>query len=428
MLCSLYFAIGDTQRTMPDRLCAMWDQFFGGSAIVLVAACDVLLILRLYALYGKQKRVLLGLGLVLCAELIVEAVIIGLVTHNEMAVDKPSVLTVDGCLTTDSFGSLDLVAWVPALATNTIYFILMLYKLHPYIRELGPKGTTTRLLTVFVRDGSIFFAIVFAAVLVNALIPPLVGQGARVGLEEVGLPWVVAAFSFSGARLTLNLRSAVVPEDAGKGEGEKAELGEAYRREVVVIDRNRNRGRGRAGPQVVQGGRGSEDSTMTAESSGTCPSTLPPVYETEEERGAASGEGGSVADTASARKERERDSVVDIAPRPQPQPQPQRPGIDVLRRRSSVRSPPERPRPSFGPRRDASRGLSAASASGRGSLPTYAAHGSDALLELGRTGSDESGGSGRSGGSAGSGHSGTGRCWCGGDCAGDGGEAEGEKA
>lgn len=76
---------------------------------------------------------------------------------------------------------------------------MTLYKLWE-LRVNGIKASG--ILTVFVRDGAMFFAMVFVAELVNTLTAAI----APLPLLEVGGPWLVAVFGIATSRLVLNLR------------------------------------------------------------------------------------------------------------------------------------------------------------------------------------------------------------------------------
>lgn len=179
--------------------CAAYIRINGFGTQVLAYFVDGLLILRLHSVYGKKRAVTIPLVLLYIAQAIIEAVLVGVSTSTTKPTPPPPVIAPwKGCFYSNP-PRFVLAAWVPSLVFQSILFTMTLYKLWE-LRVNGIKASG--ILTVFVRDGAMFFAMVFVAELVNTLTAAI----APLPLLEVGGPWLVAVFGIATSRLVLNLR------------------------------------------------------------------------------------------------------------------------------------------------------------------------------------------------------------------------------
>lgn len=110
-------------------------------------------------------------------------------------------------------------ASVPNLTLALVFLGLTLWKLFQTQRSLNGSFTLKKLreldsvspiLMAFVTDGSVFFALI-AAALVVGMIPSFAVSGP---IQSAFLPWTMAFYSYSGAHLVLNLRSRVLGKSA----------------------------------------------------------------------------------------------------------------------------------------------------------------------------------------------------------------------
>ncbi|RDB18705.1 hypothetical protein Hypma_014732 [Hypsizygus marmoreus] len=167
--------------------------FEGASTVALIAVCELIMILRVFALYGRSFPILIFLMILWVVQVIISSV--GLSTG--FAVPLPPGLI--GCIFTGSsplFPSL----WVAPLVTNSIMFFLTLYRTRDYILQTGHAPT----LHIFVRDGTMYFLVILMANLMNTLIYFLaVGD-----LKAIGASFSQLITATMVSRLVLNLRSA----------------------------------------------------------------------------------------------------------------------------------------------------------------------------------------------------------------------------
>ncbi|EJD40951.1 hypothetical protein AURDEDRAFT_169928 [Auricularia subglabra TFB-10046 SS5] len=166
---------------------------------VLAYIVDSLLILHLHSVYGRRRSITIPLLLLYIAQAIIEAVLVAVSTSTTKAIPAPSIMpSWPGCFY-DKPPRFVLAAWVPSLILQTILFAMTLYKLWE-LRVNGIKASG--ILNVFVRDGAMFFAMIFAATLMNALTAAI----APLPLLEIGGPWLIAIYGIATSRLILNLR------------------------------------------------------------------------------------------------------------------------------------------------------------------------------------------------------------------------------
>ncbi|CAA7261274.1 unnamed protein product [Cyclocybe aegerita] len=174
------------------KVCDNFVVFEGASTVAMVAVCELIMILRVYALYNRSNVVLTFLLLLWIAQISVSAV--GLRTG--FAVALPPELT--GCILTGSSSIFPLV-WVSPLVTDTCIFALTLWRTRKYISRSGAAPT----LHLFVRDGVLYFLVIFMANLLNTLLFFLAPEG----LRAIGASFSQLITALMVSRLVLNLRS-----------------------------------------------------------------------------------------------------------------------------------------------------------------------------------------------------------------------------
>ncbi|KAF9029595.1 hypothetical protein BJ165DRAFT_1520378 [Panaeolus papilionaceus] len=90
--------------------------------------------------------------------------------------------------------------WVAPLITDTCIFVLTLYRLRPFARKGAGKTPTIQ---IFIRDGVMYFLVIFAANLINCLIYFIAPED----LRALGASFSQVLTSVMISRLVLNLRS-----------------------------------------------------------------------------------------------------------------------------------------------------------------------------------------------------------------------------
>jgi len=187
-----------------------------GSCPVIVIALNAIMLLRVFAIYKRCKRVFITLlVLVLCNA---AAVLWGHITVAKdlaagvFAVPAPW----EGCATRIPNIRFGLVAYIPDFMLSLVFLVMTLRKLveshegyHGKLswRSLKPDDmeNASPLVVAFVRDGTIFFALSTAVTFLKTMAVSIVDE-----MDEPGFyPWLFALDSYIGAHLILDLRAAV---------------------------------------------------------------------------------------------------------------------------------------------------------------------------------------------------------------------------
>ncbi|KAG7090646.1 hypothetical protein E1B28_009747 [Marasmius oreades] len=183
--------------------------FEGYTTVGLVAVCELVMILRVFALYGRNYWILGFLMVVLAVQIIISSY--GL-SFGLRAPLPPGLI---GCIFT---GPPDKPifpgVWYAPAATDFIIFSLTLYRTMKFIRD---SSSTTPLITQFARDGILYFAVIFTANMVNVIIY----QTAVADLKAIGASFSQMITSVMISRLVLNLRGVGESLVDGVGPGEQ---------------------------------------------------------------------------------------------------------------------------------------------------------------------------------------------------------------
>ncbi|KAH9485399.1 hypothetical protein JR316_0002307 [Psilocybe cubensis] len=117
------------------------------------------MILRVYALYLGNKKILTFLLTLLCGQVIVSAWAV----HNGMRVPQPPGFP--GCVLTGK-NSFFAALWGAPLVTDSCIFILTTWRTIRYMRKHGRMTA----LEILLRDGTLYFFTIFGVNLMNTLI------------------------------------------------------------------------------------------------------------------------------------------------------------------------------------------------------------------------------------------------------------------
>ncbi|KAI5117405.1 hypothetical protein M0805_004627 [Coniferiporia weirii] len=190
--------------SLMTQICHGWTFFEAVTGQLIVLGVEISLMLRVYALYKRDRRILVSLLLLYTAEVTTHCVMLGLELNKIVSIAPlrdifPSDFPLSGCFPTN-IPAFFTYYWIPSLIFESILFILMTINVVRHVRE--QKGPTP-LLMQFLRDGTMYYAVIFATLLANVLLYLL----ANSALAQVAIEWELAAFSIAGCRLILNLRA-----------------------------------------------------------------------------------------------------------------------------------------------------------------------------------------------------------------------------
>ncbi|KAK7692594.1 hypothetical protein QCA50_004225 [Cerrena zonata] len=203
---ALAFLIFDTIPVTKDgilsshilRSCVIYLMCDDIVTMVTTLTVQLILQLRVYALYNRSRKILIFL-LCLCAmELSIMAILVG-ITMGHLD-HLPLSSTTTGCYYRGILG-FSALFWVPGLVYEPILFLLVLYKAWPSERN----GPSVPLITRIARDSLLYFVVIFAELLISTVV------WARTPTYiNMVMPWSAALPSILGSRLLLNMREVVM--------------------------------------------------------------------------------------------------------------------------------------------------------------------------------------------------------------------------
>lgn len=170
--------------------CRQWIVFEGVSALILELSVEIMLILRLYALYTGNKPIARLMVILFATE--------GIVMLTMLGISIPRIMTSAGCVEADI--PVELVAYsITSILFETFLFTLTIRR---YLQARKAGWGNIDLLAVLFRDGAWAFAVIFAVMVINTV---LFALGPRT-LAALGFPWLLAILGVVGPRLMLNVR------------------------------------------------------------------------------------------------------------------------------------------------------------------------------------------------------------------------------
>jgi len=162
--------------------------------MVLVAIAEVVMIVRVYALYSRSKIVLAILLVSLVAQICLMAV--------SLAATQPEPLLpgLRACILVGKTGS-NLFAgfWGASLWTDTLVFFFTLFK----VIQLRRRNLKTPIMSILARDGLLYFFVIFFANFFNTVMY----LSAPLSIKAIGASFSQLITATMISRLQLNLRS-----------------------------------------------------------------------------------------------------------------------------------------------------------------------------------------------------------------------------
>ncbi|KAI0270460.1 hypothetical protein BC834DRAFT_515516 [Gloeopeniophorella convolvens] len=172
--------------------CVKWYIFQEVGTQLLIASVEVILIIRVHALYDRNRPITIILITLFLAENIAMAVtLIKVVPGARFDV---------ACTVVHTPPSLVIFA-VAFVAFETVLFVLTLVK---FFMALRTGWGHTPVIHLLVRDGTWAFALIFVTLCVNSGFFLGAGNSAT---AAVAFPWLLSIEAFAGARILLNLHA-----------------------------------------------------------------------------------------------------------------------------------------------------------------------------------------------------------------------------
>ncbi|RPD65624.1 hypothetical protein L226DRAFT_237198 [Lentinus tigrinus ALCF2SS1-7] len=171
--------------------CKAWIAYQLGANEVLTVVVEIILIVRIYAMYNRNWIVTTAVYVLFVAEIVAMCTI--------LALTVPKFEFTRQCLIT-STPNLFLSYWTISLAFETVLFLLTLYKFFSVL-EITQFHRQPIMVTL-VRDGTWAYAIIFAIMLLNTLMYEL----EKNTLAGICYFWELSVMSYAGSHVLLNLR------------------------------------------------------------------------------------------------------------------------------------------------------------------------------------------------------------------------------
>ncbi|KAJ6581114.1 hypothetical protein B0H19DRAFT_493568 [Mycena capillaripes] len=172
---------------------------------IIVVSADVILVLRVWILYAKSRKLLYFLVPLIAAE-IIAMIIVGIFTIKglERYVHVGPVL--QGCYSLEVPRLFTFYA-VPSLVTAVSMFSLTAYKCGTTLKNLGLKGTP--IISLFLRDGVFWFL----GNLLVSVVEIVLWKRARPTLAQIPVVPATAIIAVIGARVVLNIKNIASHND-----------------------------------------------------------------------------------------------------------------------------------------------------------------------------------------------------------------------
>ncbi|KAH7914575.1 hypothetical protein BJ138DRAFT_1143751 [Hygrophoropsis aurantiaca] len=192
---------------LSNSVSANWLKFQSASTIVILIVVQTILVIRLWAMYGRSRWILVSMTTFGTLQFIASAIIMGKSLNYAPVTTQPVPGFVVCSTTLPSYFA---AYWIPILAFESTLLILMLVKGWQNFRQQNVtvmSGMTVESLgNLLVRDSIINFIVINATYLTNAVVwywgPELST------LIEAAAPWGVVLPPLMASKLLLNLRDA----------------------------------------------------------------------------------------------------------------------------------------------------------------------------------------------------------------------------
>ncbi|KLO19621.1 hypothetical protein SCHPADRAFT_898570 [Schizopora paradoxa] len=208
------------ESTFDGSSCTPLACFKAITAVLLGLSVEVVMLLRVLALYGNTRRILIFLVATYIIEFTATCTLMGVTVHNILVQTIPfapgeflSASPLTGCnpLTVPFYFS---SYWIAMILFQSILFgMMVLNMIRGFLSRCGLEGAVrTPLLSVFFRDGTVFYAMILAALLANLILFKVsdspVSQFA-ICLHLTGLSLAVSVFATSPKTQSVTNSSAL---------------------------------------------------------------------------------------------------------------------------------------------------------------------------------------------------------------------------
>lgn len=200
----------NTRKFLPLKFCDQFLHLELWSTPLFILMIDILIITRIYALYGRNIRMvffLISLWLVEATSVVV------LLTFAFMPVKGPAESVMPGILPSCISSHppnyrLTLIFWAITSFFQAIFVLITVLRFRGFIHSRGLS--ITPLLLVILRDGVGYFLIILSVNLLNILVE-IFGP---LSFQVIGDSWLMTITSITACRLVLNVRDVATSHRA----------------------------------------------------------------------------------------------------------------------------------------------------------------------------------------------------------------------
>ncbi|KZT51657.1 hypothetical protein CALCODRAFT_123708 [Calocera cornea HHB12733] len=209
----IFLAITGAADSLPDSVCRSWPSIAGAAIIVAGVSVDLIQILRVRAVFLRNRRVTIPLYLFF-AGIFLTAVVIIRTSPPASKVVQPKTKFVVGC--TNNAKSIETVAaWVAELVLGGVFLLLTVARLYP---QLKGRAAHTDLAATIVQGGVIFSTVIFVTELFNTVYLQVMANSDRQNLLNITLPVGTCCIRNRGATSVIAPTWCYDGEIANKGD------------------------------------------------------------------------------------------------------------------------------------------------------------------------------------------------------------------
>jgi len=203
--------------SLTDNFCLTFFRWQGWTGLVSCMISEIILQMRIYALYSLDKRILALMVVCFLGSIGTSAWVMGSVLSKIHATASHLTSNFEFCVPhnlSDHF----FVFWIPMLAFETLLCGLALFRGYQTFRSSnGPFASGKHIVGILIRDSLLYFLVMFATYLTNLL----VWIGLRQSLLEIPIGFSVALACVMGNRVIFNVRALALEQDLLPGQSKK---------------------------------------------------------------------------------------------------------------------------------------------------------------------------------------------------------------
>jgi len=193
---------------LSNHLCMVWIRWQGITGIISFILGELILQLRLYALYFLNRKVLAFMSVTFAGAVIASSTLMGISLAQTRVISNmiPGLPFCVPTFTPKIFYSF----WIPMLISETVLCGLALWRgIQSFRQNRTLFQSGKKMIEVLIRDSFLYFLIMFAVYLANTVIF-ILGDATKM---ESSIGYTVTFSCVLGSRLCLNVRSLVRDDD-----------------------------------------------------------------------------------------------------------------------------------------------------------------------------------------------------------------------